>query len=377
MSNQDITPPQVITCRAVVCWGPDQPLKLEEITVDPPKASEVRVKLLYASVCHSDLLGSRGKPVVFPRILGHEGVGEVESLGSEVTGFKIGDVVVPVYIGECGSCSNCKKDKTNLCLVNPLSLNGLLRDGTSRMSAQGKPLFHFLSCSTWSEYTVIDASYLVRVDSAVEPRHASFLSCGFSTGYGAAWKEAHIEPGSTVAVLGLGAVGLGVIKGSSILGATTIIGVDLNEAKRGKGEAFGMTHFLNPNQSEKSITELIQEMTGGMGVDYCFECTGVTGLVSQAVDSTKPGGGMAVIIGAGDENELHINFMSLIMGRTIKGTIFGGIKPRSDLPVLFDKCERKEIQLDQLASHEISLEELPNVEEILKEADCVKISIKF
>ncbi|KAI4304553.1 hypothetical protein MLD38_040047 [Melastoma candidum] len=350
-------------------WGPDEPLKLEEITVNPPKASEVRIKLLYASVCHTDLLGLQRKPVV----LGHEGVGVVESLGSDLTGFKIGDVVVPIYIGECGSCNNCKTGKMNMCMVYPFALTGLLLDGTSRMSARGKPLFNFFSCSTWSEYNFVDASYLVRVDSAMEHPHVSFLTCWFSTGYGALGRKPILSrdplwPSSAWAL--------------SVLGFKYSLSnhynrVDVNEAKRGLGEAFGMTRFLNPNKSDKSVPELIQEMTGGMGVDYCFECTGVIALVSQAVDSTKPGGGMAVVVGAGTDNDLHVNFITLLMGRTMKGTIFGGIKPRSDLPVLFDKCERKEIQLDQIESHEISLEELPNVEEILKQADCVKISFKF
>ncbi|KAI4304551.1 hypothetical protein MLD38_040045 [Melastoma candidum] len=378
MSGSDRSPQGVVTCRAVVCWGPDEPWTVEDITVDPPSPSEVRIKLLYASVCHTDIVRSKGFPVpLFPRVLGHEGVGVVESIGSEATEFKVGDVVIPTFVGECRKCDNCKLGNTNLCLVHPLLLTGLMPDGTSRMSVHGQPLYHLFSCSTWSEYTVVAACYLVRVDPDLEIRHASFLSCGFTTGYGAAWRAAGVKSGSSVAVIGLGGVGLGAIQGSSSLGAAPIIGVDVNDSKRGKGEAFGMTHFINPNQSDKSLPELIRDLTGGMGVDYCFECVGGSALINHALESTKMGFGTVVAFGAGSGKSLEINFPSLVTGRTLKGTVFGGIKPRSDLPELFTKCKLKEIQLDQLASHEIGLDEVPKANQLLKQDDCVKILIKM
>ncbi|TKY67895.1 Alcohol dehydrogenase class-3 chain H [Spatholobus suberectus] len=211
----------------------------------------------------------------------------VESVGDQVTNLKEGDIVIPTYIGECQECENCVSGKTNLCLTYPIRLTGLMPDNTSRMSIRGQRLHHVLSCATWSEYMVSDANYTLKVDPSIDPAHASFISCGFSTGFGAAWKEAKVESGSSVAVFGLGAVGLGAINGAKMLGATKIIGIDKNEMKRGKGEAFGMTDFINPVDSAKSVSELVKELSGGRGVDYSFECTGVAPLLTESLEATK------------------------------------------------------------------------------------------
>ncbi|XP_056171043.1 CYP enzymes assisting alcohol dehydrogenase-like [Syzygium oleosum] len=376
---------RVMTCRGVVCWGAEEEWRVEEIQVDPPKGSEVRIKMLFASVCHSDILCSQGFPSpLYPRVLGHEGVRIVESVGEEVEELKEGDVVIPAYIGECRECENCNSERTNLCLRYPLSLNGMLPDGTSRMSIRGQTLYHLLSCSTWSEYTVSDANYVVKVDPGVALPHASFLSCGFSTGFGAAWMDSKVESGSSVAVIGLGAVGLGAIGGARAQGATTIIGVDENGMKRDKGEAFGMTHFINPGDHKssdsadlKSISEMVKELTGGVGVDYCFECTGVPGLINQALEATKVGKGKAVVVGAGLKPLVQINLLYLLMGRTLKGTTFGGLKSKTHLPLLLHKSKNKEIQLDELLTHEMKWEDVPRAHEILKRSDCVKIVIKI
>ncbi|XP_030459640.1 CYP enzymes assisting alcohol dehydrogenase-like [Syzygium oleosum] len=376
---------QVMTCRGVVCWGAEEEWRVEEIQVDPPKGSEVRMKMLFASICHSDILCSQGFPFrLYPRVLGHEGVGIVESVGEEVEELKEGDVVIPAYIGECRECENCHSERTNLCLRYPLSLNGMLPDGTSRMSIRGQTLYHLLSCSTWSEYTVSDANYVVKVDPGVALPHASFLSCGFSTGFGAAWMDSKVESGSSVAVIGLGAVGLGAIGGAREQGATTIIGVDKNGMKKDKGEAFGMTHFINPDDHKssdsadlKSISEMVKDLTGGVGVDYCFECTGVSDLVHQALEATKVGKGKAVVVGAGLKPLVQINLLDLLMGRTLKGTVFGGLKSKTHLPLLLHKSKNKEIQLDELLTHEMKLEDVPRAHEILKRSDCVKILIKI
>ncbi|KAK6243740.1 hypothetical protein QUC31_010149 [Theobroma cacao] len=195
---------------AIVCWGKGEPLKVEEIQVEPPKSSEVRVKMLCASVCHSDILSTRGFPSpLFPRVMGHEGVGVAESICEEVNGLKQGDVVIQTYVAECQTCENCTSENTNLCLTYPLTLNCLMLDGTSRMSIRGQSLYHTFSCATWSEYMVINANYVVKIHPSIAPSHASFLSCGYSTGFGAVWKDAKVEEGSSVAVFGLGTVGLG------------------------------------------------------------------------------------------------------------------------------------------------------------------------
>ncbi|XVF06835.1 hypothetical protein REPUB_Repub06bG0085200 [Reevesia pubescens] len=369
---------EAITCKGIVSWGKDQPLKLEEILVEPPKSSEVRVKMLYASVCHTDILFAKGFPIPsFPRVLGHEGVGVVESIGEEVKEVEEGDLVIPAYVAECKTCENCMSEKTNLCLKYPLSYNGLMLDGTSRMSIGGQAAYHSFSCSTWCEYMVINVNFLLKIHPTTPLPDASFLSCGFSTGYGAAWKEARVEKGSTVAVFGLGAVGLGAIKGAKSQGASKVIGIDKNPRKEAKGRAFGMTDFINPNESDKSIAELVKDLTGGMGVDYSFECTGVPPLINQAIEASKLGVGKIIQIGAGDHLSVNINFVGLILGRTLKGSIFGGLKAKSDLPIIYEQCRNGEIHLDELLTHGIQLEDVTKVFELLKQPDCVKILIKI
>ncbi|KAK9272822.1 hypothetical protein L1049_003200 [Liquidambar formosana] len=369
---------QVITCKAAICWGSGEALKVEEIQVEPPKSCEVRLKMLCASLCHTDILFFQGLLVpLFPRVLGHEGVGMVESMGNEVREVKEGDVVIPTYLGECGECDNCMSGTSNLCHKYPLRMSGLMQDDTSRMSIRGQKLYHTFSCSTWSEYTVVDANYIVKIHSTTPLPHASFISCGFSTGFGAAWKEAKLQRGSSVAVLGLGAVGLGVVEGARMQGAARIIGVDKNERKREKGQCFGMTDFINPEGCNESISEVVKKMTGGMGVDYCFECTGVAPLVNEAVEATKMGKGTTILIGAVNETSVHINFIALMRGRTLKGSTFGGIKVQSDLPIIVDKCINKEIQLDELGTHEVSLEDINKAFELTRQPDCVKVVIKM
>ncbi|XP_068316458.1 8-hydroxygeraniol oxidoreductase-like [Pyrus communis] len=375
---------QVITCKAVVCWGVGEAWKVEEIEVEPPKRSEVRVKMLYASFCHTDILISKGHPIpLFPRVLGHEGVGVVESIGEDVRNINGGDVVIPTFVSECEECENCVSGKTNLCLKNPLSFSGLMPDGTSRMSVAGQKLYHLFSCSTLSEYMVVNVNYLLKLPgiSTTSPSlpHASFLSCGFSTGFGAPWKEAKLEKGSTVAVVGLGAVGLGAVEGARAQGAGRIIGIDKNERKRGKGEAFGMTDFINPDDDDdhKSVSELIKHSTAGMGVDYCFECTGFAPFINEALEATKLGTGTAIVIGTSTATSVQINSLPLLCGRTLKGSIFGGLKPKTDLPVIIDKWMNKDMQLDELLTHEVPLLDINQALELLRHPDCVKVLIKI
>ncbi|KAG4966801.1 hypothetical protein JHK82_032516 [Glycine max] len=369
---------QVISCKAAICWGAGKPVTVEEIQVDPPKATEVRVKMLCASLCHTDISSIQGFPYInFPLALGHEGVGVVESVGDQVRNLKEGDVVIPTYIGECQECENCVSGKTNLCLTYPIRLTGLLPDNTSRMSIRGQRLHHVLSCATWSEYMVSDANYTLKVDPTIDPAHASFISCGFSTGYGAAWKEAKVESGSSVAVFGLGAVGLGAISGAKMLGATKIIGIDKNEMKREKGEAFGMTDFIKAGDSAKSVSELVKEMSGGMGVDYSFECSGVAPLLTESVEATKVGTGKTIAIGTGTEPIIPFGLTSIMYGRTLKGSVFGGLKAISDLSIVANKCQKEEFPLQELFTHEVPLTDINKAFELLKKPNCVKVVIKM
>ncbi|XP_050225688.1 8-hydroxygeraniol oxidoreductase-like [Mercurialis annua] len=369
---------QIITCKAAVIWGIGEPMKLEEIKVEAPKSSEVRVKMLYASICHTDISRVHGFPLpLFPRVLGHEGVGVVESIGDKVNGLKEGDIVIPTYIAECQECENCISLETNICLNYPINRTGLMQDGTSRMSIRGQKLYHLFTCSTWSEYTVIDSNYLVKIDPTMHLPHASFMSCGFSTGFGAAWKEARVKPGSIVAVFGLGAVGLGVVEGAKMQGASMIIGVDKNGKRREKGEVFGMTEFINPDEfDDKPISEVVKDLSGGVGVDYCFECTGAAPLINEALKATKMGKGKAIVIGTGNES-VKIEFLPLLAGRTLKGCVFGGLKLKQDLPVLLEKCKNKEFHLDELLSYEVTLQDIDKAFDLLKLPDCVKILIKI
>ncbi|XP_030500945.2 CYP enzymes assisting alcohol dehydrogenase [Cannabis sativa] len=372
---------QLLTCKGVVCWGSGEAPKLEEIQVEAPKGNEVRLKMIYASICHTDIFFcTQGFPIpLFPRVPGHEGVGVVESIGEGVTSVKQGDLVIPTYMSECSECENCLSEKTNMCLKYPLNISGLMPNNTSRMSVNGQMLYHAFSCSTWSEYTVVDANFVLKLDPApLNLHHASFLSCGFSTGFGAPWKEAEIEEGSSVAVIGLGAVGLGVVEGSRMRGATKIIGIDKNQRRKEKGEAFGVTDFINPLlHSNKSVSELIKDSTGGMGVDYCFECTGLPHLINEALEATKIGKGKAIVIGVSNAPTLQINNLALLTGRTLKGSIFGGLKAKTDLPIVFEKWRNKEFQLDELLTHEVSMADITKAFQLLKHEDCVKVLLKI
>ncbi|KAG9454498.1 hypothetical protein H6P81_007402 [Aristolochia fimbriata] len=369
---------QAKRCRAAVCWGVGEPVVIEEIEVEPPKRSEVRLKMLCSSLCHTDLLAHKGFPApLFPRVLGHEGVGVVESVGEGVTEFKEGDLVVPTFLGECGVCENCSSDKTNFCLRHPIPLSGLMEDGTSRMSVKGHELYHLFSCSTWSEYAVAGVNYLVKVHPSVPPPHASLLSCGFATGYGAAWKVAQVDNDSSVAVFGLGAVGLGVIEGARSMGANRIIGVDLVKEKKEGAEKQGMTDFVNADKGNKPVPEQIKEMTGGLGVDYSFDCTGAPAVLNQALDSAKPGKGVTILIGSGTELNLSVSLLQLLTGKMLKGTLFGGIKPRSDLHVIVSKCLDKELDVESLITHRIELGDISRAFELLKDPRCIKIVIQM
>ncbi|GFZ16366.1 GroES-like zinc-binding alcohol dehydrogenase family protein [Actinidia rufa] len=282
---------KVITCRAAVAWGPGQPLVMEEVCVDPPQKMEVRIKILFTSICHTDLSAWKGENEsqrVYPRILGHEASGIVESVGEGVMDLKEGDHVVPIFNGECGDCVYCHSDKTNLCKkfrVNPFK-TVMVNDGKSRFSSKdGKPIFHFLNTSTFSEYTVLDSACVVKIDPQAPLKKMTLLSCGVSTGLGAAWNTAKVKAGSSVAIFGLGAVGLAVAEGARVRGASKIIGVDINPQKYIKGQVMGITDFLDPKDLDKPVHEKILEMTGG-GVDYSFECAGNLDILREAFLST-------------------------------------------------------------------------------------------
>ncbi|KAL2516639.1 Alcohol dehydrogenase-like 3 [Abeliophyllum distichum] len=358
-ANSSDTVGKVITCKAAVAYSPGQPLVVEEILVDPPHKMEVRIKILFTSICHSDLSAWQGEneaQQVYPRILGHEASGLVESVGEGVTDMEIGDHVVPIFNGECGDCVYCKSEKTNLCdkfRVNAFK-SVMTNDGKTRFSTKdGKPIYHFLNTSTFSEYTVLDSACVVKIDQKAPLKKMTLLSCGVSTGLGAVWNTAKVQAGATVAVFGLGAVGLAVVEGARTRGASRIIGVDVNSDKRVKGEAIGITDFINPKDTENPVHQQIKEMTNG-GVCYSFECAGNLDVLREAFLSTHGGWGLTVVLGIHPTARmLPLHPMELFDGRRIVGSVFGDFKGKSQLPHFVNQCMNGVVKLDEFITHEM------------------------
>ncbi|XP_051149620.1 alcohol dehydrogenase-like 4 [Andrographis paniculata] len=352
---------KVITCKAAVAYGPGQPLVVEDIRVDPPQKMEVRIRILFTSICHTDVSAWQGENEAqqkYPRILGHEASGVVESVGEGVADMAAGDHVVPIFNGECRNCAHCRSDKTNLCAVyrvDPFK-STMTGDGRCRFSAasDGAPIYHFLNTSTFSEYTVVDAGCVVRIPAAAPLEKMTLLSCGVSTGLGAVWNTANVAAGATVAVFGLGAVGLAVVEGARTRGASRIIGVDINPQKRIKGEAIGITDFINPKDLDnQAVHQKIREMTEG-GVDYSFECAGNLDVLREAFLSTHDGWGLAVVLGIHPTPRLlPLHPMELFDGRRIVGSVFGDFKGKSQLPGFAKQCMNGEVKLDEFITHEM------------------------
>ncbi|KAL6856247.1 hypothetical protein ACP4OV_019049 [Aristida adscensionis] len=378
MEKNTATP---IRCKAAVSKAPGQPLEMEEVEVAPPRAHEVRIKVICTSVCHTDLTFWRkeGFPAMYPSILGHEAVGVVESVGDHVNEVAVGDTVVPVFLAQCGECADCRSARSNICSTLPPGGSiGMPRDGTTRFSlaATGEPVHNFFCVSSFAEYTVVDVAHVVRLAGAaagLPPAMACLLSCGVSTGVGAAWKVAAVEPGSTVAVFGLGTVGLAVAQGSKMRGAKRIIGVDLNPDKFELGKRLGITDFVNPNDAgEKTVSEIIKEMTSG-GADYCFECIGSTSVMAEAFRSSRPGWGKTVILGTdGAAAPMSISSSDIKRGRSVAGALLGGIKPKDDIPVLAQKYLDKELELDEFITHQMGFEEINTAFELLTQGKSLR-----
>ncbi|KAJ0257611.1 Alcohol dehydrogenase-like 2 [Hirschfeldia incana] len=368
-----------IRCKAALCRKAGEALVIEEIQVDPPQAYEVRIKILCTSLCHTDVTFWKldsGPFARFPRILGHEAVGLVESIGEHVEGFKQGDVVLPVFHPYCEECKDCKSSKSNWCgrFGNDFISNTRRYGMSSRFKdSTGEVIHHLLFVSSFSEYTVVDIAHLVKISPDIPVDKAALLSCGVSTGVGATWKVAAVEEGSTVAVFGLGAVGLAVAEGARMRGAAKIIGVDLNPDKFELGKKFGFTDFVNPSLcGEKKVSEVIKEMTGG-GVDYSFECVGLASLLSEAFISTRTGSGKTVMLGMGNHAApVTLGSLDLLSGRTICGSFFGGLKSKQDIPVLVDHYLKKELHLDSFITHELKFQEINKAFELLEEGKSLR-----
>ncbi|XP_015380036.1 PREDICTED: alcohol dehydrogenase class-3 [Diuraphis noxia] len=371
---------KVIKCKAAVAWEAKKPLTLEDIEVAPPKDNEVRVKILATAICHTDAYTMDGHDPEgnFPCILGHEGAGVVESVGPNVVEFQPGDHVIPLYIPQCGECKFCLSPKTNVCSkIRVTQGQGKMPDNTSRFTCKGRSLYHFMGCSTFSEYTVVADISLCKVDSTASFDKICLLGCGVSTGFGAALNTAKVEPDSTCAIFGLGAVGLAVIMGCKAAGAKKIIGVDINESKFELAKLFGATDFVNPLKYEKPIQDVLIEMTDG-GLDYTFECIGNVKTMRAALEACHKGWGVSVIIGvAAAGQEISTRPFQLVTGRTWKGTAFGGWKSKESIPELVIKYLDKNLMLDEFVSHKLPFESINEGFELLHSGKSIRTVLEF
>ncbi|KAG1362844.1 alcohol dehydrogenase-like 6 [Cocos nucifera] len=376
--SSPIKTPGVITCKAAVAWGPGEPLVLEEVDVDPPNPMEIRVKVVCTSLCRSDVTQweSKAQPALFPRIFGHEASGIVESVGEGVNEFEVGDHVLTAFIGECKSCKHCLSGKSNICQTLGLERRGLMHsDNKTRFSIKGKPVYHYCAVSSFSEYTVVHSGCAVKISQTAPMDRICLLSCGVAAGLGAAWKVADISKGSTVVIFGLGTVGLSVAQGAKLRGASRIIGVDTNPQKYEKGKAFGVTEYINPDECNEPVQQVVKRMTDG-GTDFSFECVGDAGIVSTALQSCCDGWGLTVTLGVPKMRpEVSAHYGLLLSGRTLKGSLFGGWKPKSDLPQLAEKYLREEIQLDDLVTHDLPFNNINEALNLMKEGKCLRCVI--
>ena len=366
--NYDFTETQgkPITCKAAVAYEPKKPLTVEDVIVDIPKSGEVRIKILYCGVCHTDAYTLSGEDPegIFPSILGHEGGGIVESVGPDVTTISVGDHVVPLYTPECGECIFCKSKKTNLCSkVRAFQGKGVLPDSTTRFksAATGKAIHHFMGCSAFSQYTVALEISCAVVRKDADLSKVCLLGCGITTGIGAVRNTARVEPGSTVAIFGLGGVGLASILGSKLIGASKIYAIDVNSDKEKLAKKLGGSNviFINPTDEKykgKSINEIFSDLGHPWGIDYTFECVGSTQLMRQALELAHRGWGKSVVIGvAGAGQEISTRPFQLVTGRQWLGSAFGGVKGRTELPGLVDESMNGDIPLDEFITGHVPL----------------------
>ena len=344
---------------AAVAFEAGKPLEICDVDLDGPKEGEVLVELKATGICHTDAFTLSGEDPegVFPAILGHEGAGIVVEVGPGVTTLKADDHVIPLYTAECGECEYCLNPKTNLCqAVRETQGQGLMPDGTSRFSLKGKPLMHYMGCSTFSKYSVIPEISLAKVREDAPFDKICYIGCGVTTGIGAVVFQAKVEMGSTVAVFGLGGIGLNVVQGSKMAGASRIIGVDINPERESLGKSFGLTDFINPKEVNNVVDHIIQ-ITGG--VYYSFECIGNVDVMRQALECCHKGWGESYIIGvAGAGQEISTRPFQLVTGRSWRGTAFGGARGRTDVPKIVDWYMDQKINIDDLITHTMKLEDI-------------------
>ncbi|MDG2087660.1 MAG: S-(hydroxymethyl)glutathione dehydrogenase/class III alcohol dehydrogenase [Arenicellaceae bacterium] len=365
--------------KAAVAFEAGKPLEICDVDLQGPQPGEVLVEIKATGICHTDAFTLSGDDPegVFPAIMGHEGAGIVVEVGAGVTSVKPGDHVVPLYTPECRECDFCLNPKTNLCQSSRSTQGqGLMPDGTSRFSLDGDPILHYMGCSTFSNHTVLPEIALAKVRDDAPFDKICYIGCGVTTGVGAVAFDAKVEPGSTVAVFGLGGIGLNVIQGARMVGATQIIGIDLNESKVSLAKQFGMTDFINPKDVE-NVTDAIIDMTGG-GVDYSFECIGNVNTMRQALECAHKGWGESFIIGvAGAGQEISTRPFQLVTGRSWKGTAFGGARGRTDVPKIVDWYMDGKINIDDLITHTMPLGEINNAFDLMHAGKSIRSVVLY
>lgn len=372
--------PKTIKSKAAIAWGPKMPLTIEEVDVELPKKGEVLVKIIASGVCHTDAFTLSGEDPegLFPVILGHEGGGVVEQIGEGVTSVAVGDHVIPLYTPECGECKFCQSGKTNLCQkIRETQGKGLMPDGTSRFSLNGEPIFHYMGCSTFSEYTVLPEISLAKVNPKAPLEEICLLGCGVTTGMGAVMNTAKVEEGDTVAIFGLGGIGLSAVIGAVMAKASRIIAIDINESKFTLAKKLGATDCINPKDYDKPIQDVIVELTDG-GVDYSFECIGNVNVMRSALECCHKGWGESIIIGvAGAGQEISTRPFQLVTGRVWRGTAFGGVKGRSELPEYVERYLAGEFALNDFITHTMSLEKINEAFELMHAGKSIRSVIHF
>ncbi|MBU2606543.1 MAG: S-(hydroxymethyl)glutathione dehydrogenase/class III alcohol dehydrogenase [Alphaproteobacteria bacterium] len=365
--------------RAAVAFEARKPLEIVELDLEGPKAGEVLVEIMATGICHTDAytldgLDSEG---LFPSVLGHEGAGNVREVGAGVTSVKPGDHVIPLYTPECRQCKSCLSGKTNLCTaIRATQGKGLMPDGTSRFSYKGQTIYHYMGCSTFSNFTVLPEIAVAKIRTDAPFDKACYIGCGVTTGVGAVTNTAKVQVGDNVVVFGLGGIGLNVLQGARMAGADKIIGVDINDSKKAWGEKFGMTHFVNPKHTKDVVAEIVALTDGG--ADYSFDCTGNTDVMRQALECCHRGWGTSIIIGVAEAGkEISTRPFQLVTGRNWRGTAFGGAKGRTDVPKIVDWYMNGKIQIDPMITHVMGLEKINDAFDLMHSGESIRSVVVF
>jgi len=369
-----------VDIRAAVAFEAGKPLTIETVQLDGQKAGEVLIEIKATGICHTDAYTLSGKDPegLFPAVLGHEGAGVVVEVGEGVTTLKPGDHVIPLYTPECRQCEYCLSRKTNLCqAIRATQGRGVMPDGSSRFSIDGTMLHHYMGTSTFANYTVLPEIAVAKIREDAPFDKVCYIGCGVTTGVGAVINTAKVEPGARVVVFGLGGIGLNVIQGARMVGASQIVGVDINPARRPLAEKFGMTDFVNPKEVEGDLVPYLVELTKG-GADYSFECIGNVNVMRQALECCHKGWGVSVIIGvAGAGEEIRTRPFQLVTGRVWKGTAFGGARGRTDVPQIVDWYMEGKINIDDLITHVMPLEQINDAFDLMHKGESIRSVVTF